>query len=302
MKLYNIFFSLAILSLLASCDKEEEAPSFLHIKSISFESNPSASNDQGSLRHNIPNAYVLIREIGDTGPAEDLGYQNVPATFPYLGSGLSKITFTPAVMVNGSSSSIIEYPHFEPIVVDNHDVKLLEVDTFTLTTRYKSNDLIEFVLTEDFEANQNIFRDYAVASTEGRFVNQNEVVYEGGQSGHISLSVADSVSAINVATFDKYPITTNRPFLEMDVMTDIPLAFGLIGTNSITGAVEQVSVGGVFATDGVWKKVYFQLTETVSFFETQNFDSFQLYFGAQLLGNQTQGDVYIDNVKLIQQR
>jgi len=302
MKLYNIFFCLAILSLLVSCDKEEQPPSYFHLKNIGFESNPNADNNQGSLRQNITNAYVLVREIGDTGPSEDLGYQNIPSTFPYLGSGLSTITFTPAVMVNASSSSIIEYPHFEPIVVDNRDVKLLEIDTFSLTTRYKSNDQIEFLFNEDFEANESIFRDYAIAGTDGLFVNQNEVVYEGGQSGYIHLDLADSLFVIDVATFTKYQLTTNRPFLEMDVMTDMALSFGLVATNSTTGEVIQATVGGVFDTDGVWKKVYFQLTETVSFFETRNFDEFQIYFGAQLLGTQTEGNIYIDNVKLIQQR
>lgn len=300
MKLFKIFLTLAILSTLLSCDKEEQPPTYFHISDITFESNPNADVNQGSLRQEIPNVYVLARNIEDMGPGDDLGYQNIPSTFPYLGNGLSRLTFTPSVMVNGSTTSIIEYPHFEPIVLDNYDIKLLEIDTISLTTRYKSLDQIEFLFNEDFEANQSIFRDYAIDNTEGLFVNQPNVVYEGGQSGHIHLDEINRI--IDVATNDSYLLTTNRPFLEMDVRTDVALSFGLVAINSTNGAAEVGQVGGIFPTDGTWKKVYYQLTETVSFFETRGFDRFQLYFAATLTGTMTEGDIYIDNVKLIQQK
>lgn len=299
MKLYNIFILLTSLTFLTSCDEEEKPPAYFHFSNISFENNPNADLNQGSLRQEIPNAYVLIRDESSSEPAGDLGFQNIPATFPYLGSGSSTITIMPAVRLAGSSTSIVEYPHFEPIVFENYDVKSLEVDTLPLVTRYKSSDQIEFLFNEDFEANMNIFRDYAVAGTEGRFENQNQTVYEGGQSGRIHLDAEHPT--IDVATSDFYPITTNRPYLEIDINTAFAVGIGVVGKRA-DGSTDVADVGGLFSTGGEWKKGYFPLTDAISYLQTRGSDSYQVFFRSGAAGFTGEADIFIDNVKLIQQK
>ena len=297
MKIYAILLTISSLCFLASCDKAETPPSYLHFDKISVEGNINAPSNQGSLRHKIPNGYVTIRDEASNSPASDMGYQNIPATFPYLGSGLSTITISPAVPVNASSTSIIEYPFFERIVLENYDLKALMVDTISLVTRYKDVTQIDILFNEDFESNASLFSSYAQDNMEGLLVNEignADAVYEGTQSGHIHLD--ENNRLIDVATGAFFQLDSKQPFLEFDYKTDVAITIGLIATNG--SSLEVQELGGVFAKEG-WNKAYFQLKDLVSDFETRGFTNFQINLFAGLPTNMTSADIYLDNFKLL---
>lgn len=297
MKFYAILFTTALLAIFTSCDKEEQPPSYIHFDKITFEANPNASTLQGSLRQRIPNVYLTIDDESDNEPAQDLGFQNIPATFPYLGVGPNTIRARPAVPVNASGTSIIEYPFFEPFILNSYDFKLLEVDTISLTTRYRDDDEIIIFFNENFEENSSIFREYDTPEMEGLLVNQTDDVYEGTQSGYIHLDAGNPL--IFVATTDVYALDLNEPYMEMDYKTDVPLRFGLVGNNG--GNVDFVEIGGVLPKD-TWNKVYFQLKDAVSNLNSRGFNNFQFYLAATFDGQTEEANIYIDNIKLLKQR
>jgi hypothetical protein len=299
MKIYAILLMMGTLALFASCDKQEEqVPSFVHFDKVTIEQNPDASPFQGSLRQEIPNVYVNIREESVNDAGQDLGYQNIPATFPFLGTGPSTIRVRPAVPINATSTSIIEYPFFETILLEGYELTALEVDTISLVTRYRSSEEIDIRFNEDFEQNSSIFREYATPEMEGLLENQTDDVYEGTQSGRIHLDTANV--SIDVATVGIYGLDLNEPYLEMDYKTDVILRFGLIGNDG--GNKDFVEIGGVLPKEN-WNKVYFQLKNAVSNLQARGFENFQLYYAATILGTDlTEADIHLDNIKLLKQK
>ncbi|MFT4971153.1 MAG: hypothetical protein ACI9JY_000350 [Saprospiraceae bacterium] len=297
MKFYVILLIIGVLALFTSCDKEEPPPSYIHFDQITFEQNPDASLFQGSLRQRMPNVYVTINDESNDEPAQDIGFQNIPSTFPYLGVGPNTITVRPSVPVNGNNASIIEYPFFEAFVLTNYELELFEIDTISLTTRYRSEAEIDILFNEDFEQNSSIFREYALPEMEGLLVNQIEDVYEGVQSGRIHLDETNRF--IDVATTGVYPLDLNEPYLEMDYKTDVLLSFGLIGND---GGNTDFSPVGFLAPKETWNKVYFQMKDAVSYLQSRGFSNFQVYYSAALGGTMTEADIHLDNVKLLKQK
>jgi len=295
MKLLKLLTLCLVVFFAMGCDNEEEAPAFFAFEEFTFVNNPNGPINQGSIRHNIPAAKIALRPVEGEGFSDDLGIQNIPSQFPYLGSGEKIITILPNVPFSGSSTDIDDHPHIEPIVFDGFQVEELQTYNLPLTFQYKDDNEIEFLFNETFDLSNHIFLDFATDSMQGTFVNSIANVYEGSASGQICLGEGKSLETI-VATLESYTLMGEKsPFIEFDINTDVLVSFGLI-----TDTDEFIQIGGSFDTEGQWKKFYYPIRGFVNDAVLAGAENFQIYWAAGVEPDIPVPSIFIDNVKLIQ--
>ena len=296
MKILKLFTLLWIISLTLSCNDEETPPAFFVFEDFEFVNNPSGPINQGSLRHKIPAAFVTLRPVEGESFSDDLGIQNIPSTFPFLGSGEKKITITPNVPINGSSTLVDDHPHIAPLVFDNFQVEELQTYNLDLTFQYKNDNEIIFLLNEDFEGANHTFLDFATDDMLGTFVNSTENVYEGNSSGQIVLNEdMQETVALSLNSFELDP--QKNPFIELDINTSITLSFGI---QPDVGDIRQI--GGSFNTEGEWKKFYYPIRDFVTTAENQGAQTYQFYFAAFIGDGDPAPSIFVDNIKVMQAR
>ena len=162
------------------------------------------------------------------------------------------------------------------------------------------NNLV-FELKEDFEDTGIAFQKSIGSDTAIVFVDKitsPEIVEYGNRCGAIYLDNVDSLFKAQTATFLDLP-KNESVFLEIDYMNSNSLGMGVIAQNS-NDYIEHtplVIMNPQAPSTMVWKKIYIELTEDVSF-ET-NATSYEIYLISVLDPENTTGVIYIDNIKVI---
>lgn len=278
-----LFFVLAVMS--SSCElinPEEEIPAFLYIEPFSFTAEPNA---HGSASASITEVWVTVN--GDF-----LGAYPLPASVPVLASGMANVRLEAGIHDNGIRATPNIYPFYEAFV---RDIELApnETDTLQPAISYRSNARFAFI--EDFENGSNVFTEQIEGQNGLTFTN--DVIFEGNQSGVITLTQTDNL--IQLGTAQIYAgLTDNSPliYLEMDYRSDVPVTWGVQGFNS-TGPGSPIFQPG-FRERSDWNKIYFDLSLLVL---EGNFSGHRVVLEAAIpVGSSTEeAKVYLDNIKLV---
>ncbi|MGB0933478.1 MAG: hypothetical protein ACPGU5_04300 [Lishizhenia sp.] len=280
--LYALFF----LFVFNQCAKEVETPLWVTIDTWDLEDNPFATG-QGEMTSNITEAWVNVNN-------KVIGVFELPIKIPIIGEpGDFEFILIPGVKNNGINATKIRYPFMEQYT---QTISLTKTDTAYLkpTTRYYEN-LTFFV--EDFEDPLNIkIETDPISNCNLVTSNDPSVVAYGNYCGHIPLNNTDSL-------FSGY--TNANGGLDLPTGTDVFLEIDYHNTNTLLTTVLGITSNGVdeephiqlnAQENPVWKKIYIDLKEIVSF---QSADTYQVGFTAILNELGTEKDIYIDNVKVI---
>ena len=277
----------SVVVLITSCVKNNPDPSWIEVNEWQLNSNISLSGLEGELTEKITNARVYVND-------ELLGIFEVPFRIPVLQSGDVNIKVYPVVINNGISSTKKVYPFLNYYEVNT---ELIQNETFVINpvTTYKSNTNF---WVEDFEdVNNSIENDPNTSLAYLQLSNQNLNPNNGNFYGKVVLNETDSLWV--AYTTDQLPIPKGVDcYLEIDYYVTSDLYTGLIFV-SPSGTQNNVNIR-LNAQDNStveWKKIYIELNELI--YSSPNNSAFLQSFSANFNNENTEGLIFLDNIKVL---
>ncbi len=278
-----------VLFLFQSCIKNNPDPSWLEINEWMLNTNPIAQNAAGELTQDISNVQIFIDN-------ELVGIFELPCKIPLLKSGSSNIKLYPVILNNGISATKKVYPFLEPFTIDTL-LKKNEILTLSPQTQYYYD--LEFWI-EDFEnASSSITQDINSAVVlEQTYDNLIAEGFNGNKFGRISINEVNDTWVGYTLNQEFTPPKGKEVYLEIDYHNTNRITTGLLAVGS-GGNQENpnIQLNPQSDSEVKWKKVYIDLKEIVS--GSQDVSYFELTFNALLDEEDSQGEINIDNVKMI---
>ncbi len=284
LKLNIIFYTISItLILLSSCkkfDKEEPLPAYIRISKVNLLCD---SITQGSSQNNISDIWVNL----DGGIQ---GIYEVPVNFPIIANGSHNLILRAGIKVNGVSASRIIYPFYNQISIDTNITPEQQLNINPNFT-YLSNT--QFAWLENFQNN---------GFTLDRVTNSDTLLYTITDSINTNQKYGvfyiDTVrNSFKYKSTEKYVLPTNGSavFLELDYQCNQPFQIGVI-INKLTMSIETPIIFINPHSDS-FNHIYIDLSYIIS----QNIDAinYNILFGGSLQPGYTNGEIKIDNIKLI---
>jgi len=288
MKHVALLFCCAIL--LSACVRNNPKPIWLSIDNWVLEANPQAIDDAGQLSQNLSEVWVYVDN-------KVIGVFELPCKIPVLASGSGiKVQLFPAIRNNGISATKKIYPFLEPVVMN---MDLVEGETYEITpvTRYYST--VKFWI-EDFGSPSQVKIDTDNLSNASLVLDNDPMIAMsvGNDYGHIHLTASDSLWIGYTNENTVLPKSGSEVYMEIDYRNSNSVLTGVIAVSS-SGIKDNpnISLNAQDASSMKWKKIYIDLKEIVSFSTSAEY--FKQYFRALLDEGNSQGDIYIDNIKLV---
>ncbi len=284
MRIWIVLFMIAIT--FGGCntlDRPETIPSYIYVTGFTLTTD---SGIEGENTHAIKDAWVYA-------DGELLGIFELPARIPILASGNKTIELRPGIHNNGISGDRQVYPFYQPYIV-NLDLVQDSVITLNPTTTYKSN--LEFKI-DDFESagqllikNNNSDTTWLIETSGG----------PTGKFGRLVLDGSKFYAYMHTDENNNFPKQGVEVYLELDVRTNNIVRVGVIDENG--GAASKVynNFGVNKPGEGespVWKKLYIQLTNTLSY-ESQA-TQHEFFIEVVKDAGVSTAQVDIDNIKIV---
>lgn len=285
MKHIIVLFCSAVL--LSACVKNNPEPVWLSIDKWVLEENPDMENPPGELTQNLSEVWVYVDN-------KVIGVFELPCKIPVLTSGNKKIQLYPTIRNNGISATKKIYPFCEPVVLQM-DLVAGQTYNITPTTRYYSTVQI---WQENFSSN-TIALDTDDLSNASITVGSDPDITQspGNGYGHIHLTTSDSLWI--GYTIDNMDLPQGEEvYLEIDYRNSNSLLTGVLAiSNSEIKENPDISLNPQDPSSMVWKKIYIDLKEIVSYSTSAEY--FKIYLRALLDNGDTEGDIYIDNINVV---
>jgi hypothetical protein len=273
------FFLLVLLSCtLFSCKKGKlQAPesAFIIVKDITVKTKTNNPN-QGSGSHAITDIWYYVN-------GEFKGVFPVGNVMPIVATGNVEIVLMAGIKNNGISETRIPYPPYNSVKIN---LNIEPGKTYTLNPQFEYNTTAFFYYAEDCEGTGTYF------NTDGNYncsiIPDPENVF--GKSYYMTMY--DSASTARLLQTNQYflPGSGATVYVEMNYKCNQEITLGL---KDDLGNFLQIL--NITPTDE-WKKIYIQLTNTVTASSRSNF---RVYVQAtKAVSNPS---IYIDNIKLIYQ-
>jgi hypothetical protein len=279
-----LVFLSAISPAFISCEKfegDQTIPAYLTIDSIYITTDYMT---QGTASHRITDAWVYVDD-------EFIGAFEMPARFPVLKNGKHNVKVFPGVKKNGIAATRVSYEFYSPI---QKSIRLTPDSTSNLQTqRTTYMTTTNFLWREDFE-DIAITLDTTPRSTAWiQLTEDSDSTFEGMHSAKIVLdSIHDFFEA---QTRTEYPIKAAPVYLEMNFNMTQSVIVGIIVYG--TSTLYQVPVITINGTKGAWKKIYIDLSNSVSAY--YGMQSFRVYFGTFKESGASTGTLLFDNLKIV---
>jgi hypothetical protein len=296
---YFVFILTFLVLISNSCNNTDLTPTYLEISEEAIANPVNMTNY--NLLHDVSYdshqlAAVASHKFSDVwvyANGEKIGLWEVPCKIPILESDSILIQIVPGVRMNGMSTTIPAYPFLQPY---KETIYIEKGETYSLDEHpisFKYYDNVVFPLLETFEQSTTFTSSI---DDGGEFVISHE---DGENVGLITLE--DSLYGFEVESPSMtLPGNNNSIFFEMDYKCDQEMSVGLVMVNS-SGISEHEPLVNIRTTNGEWKKIYINLTQSIS----RNADSDGYVDDAKLVisgsreDDLTSAKFYFDNAKII---
>ncbi|MEO9256806.1 MAG: hypothetical protein ABI207_00415 [Crocinitomicaceae bacterium] len=283
------FFTL-LLYLFFSCGKDVPTPAYLQINKYSLLENIDAVSPQGALSNNFSDAWVYI-------DGKLMGVFELPVKLPIGQAGGKTITIVAGVRNNGIESTKKRFPF-----VENYETYVTltpnETTVVNPTTRYYST--LSFWI-EDFEDPTSVALTETYYSKAHLHASSDPSILKyGAYFGEVDLTTQDSLW--DAITSDQLVLPPGREvYLEIDYYTTNSILTGINAYNVSGGTSTQnpnILINQQSADKVVWKKIYIDLNEIVSYDINANY--FKIALTSILsVEEQSSSKICIDNIKVI---
>ncbi|HTX87550.1 MAG TPA: hypothetical protein VMC08_01045 [Bacteroidales bacterium] len=279
--------SALLLLVQASCEKfsgDQTIPAYLRIDSIFLTTDYIY---QGTASQAITDSWVYVDD-------ELIGVFENPCDVPVLKQGTHKVVVYAGIKKNGIATTRTAYLFYEPITRNVNFVPDSTVSLHTLSTTYEATT--DFLWKEDFE-------DIAVSldTTPKSLVPLQEtpigspLTFEGQHSGLATMT--DSLDFFECATHSFFAVPNSPVYLEMNFRTNNSLTVGVYVVQSTF--LYQVPIITLFPTNGKWKKIYIDLSNTLGSYLGAT--GFKVYLGTYKDAGVASPEILLDNFKLVTQ-
>ena len=284
------FLILSLLVLFISCKKEEDkaiVPAYLHIDQFVINAD---FNKDGTESEKITTAWIYVNDVM-------LGAYDLPAEFPVIANGPTKISVEAGMNLNGIARLRTPYPYYsfynQQIDLTPDRVHYLNVGVDSLPhgdyINYLNLTVIENFENPGFGLEPTPKSDTTfikVDKSEGAFVFKNEPT----NSGLISLKPQHIFEVVSISKFDFVPV--QNYYIELNYKSEIPFTVGVFMDRGFE--IIQAPVVEVFPSEN-WNKIYINLITELG--QTQPVD-YKIFIGAINHETSTK-EIFIDNVKLV---
>jgi hypothetical protein len=286
---------LFLLVILSSCQKfegDQTIPAYISVDTFILANNSFL--ELGITSHKITDVWVYVDD-------QIIGAFELPVErIPVLAEGKHKLTLVPGIKYNGMSGTRGPYPFMQPDIDTGFIFVVDSIIKVQPVVKYYNSTYAAWM--EDFDDESNSLQPSVDSDTSLYFLNYDtaHVLYGNASGigyldpGHLVLEVAsynEEVAGI------KLPTTSAPVFLEMQYNIDIPLTVGLFIIETGVQIIRHPIVV-LNPTDGQWKKVYVNMTPTVSDYGSQA-DYFNVFFRAENINSLNSTVIKIDNLKLL---
>lgn len=295
----NIISVFCIALTLSSCEiinPSEDIPYYLRIDSISFidsTKTPAVATKKGV--QNIVDAWVYVDNIY-------VGTFEIPSTIAVYGAaGSHKVSVSPGILVSAQNGDRRIYPFFTTFnttvdaVLGQTDTIIPKVSYDPVAVKYPSEAVGQF--PEEFEGVGSIFKN-TVNSDLDTIIRTDDptLVFDGNYS--LLLELDGTNDFVEIETEKSYSLPNNsRPvYLEVNYRTDVNLNIGLYAINNLGTEVNEASVITMLPTNNEWKKLYLNITRTVSSYSNSKY---KVYFKAAHDSGNTTSKVLLDNFRVM---
>jgi len=279
----------------SGCKKDMTIPVYFQIDSVDFTADYTL---YGTASHKITDVWVTVNGQG-------IGVYELPAKFPVLASGNTKVQFTPGIMMNGLSSKRPAYPLYNTYITN---VNLEKKQTYTFKPSFTYEKYVKIALIEDFEE-AGIKFTHSENSPPITKTGEDALLFHypgepNNYSGIVNIndSSANFFEINSLESFQLKYSSIQYCFLELNYKYNVSnkndstnLEVGMY-MNLTTGAKEQYPLIRIKHSE-TWKKIYINLTEII-YSKGLYLESFTLYFkGTTQAG--ASATYLFDNIKLM---
>lgn len=277
----SLFLLLATLLLtLTGCPSDTDlVPAFITIDGFDLQ-----TPNQGEPTFDIPEVWVFA-------DAEFIGAFGLPARIPVPRAGSTQLRFEPGVRQNGVSAAPEPYDFYTPVNLTLDLAAGETIDVGTLSITYKPE--VRFAIFETFEV--GVTRAFTeVINGSASLLTTQELVRTGDFSGKIHMTEDNPIFEVaSAGSFFGLTSTRRYVWLEMDFLSQ---AEGLIGVSGNTGLANPSLFDPGFRPRDSWTKIYFDVTDIIVDLQL---DPVRINLATLLPADLAEGDVYLDNIKLI---
>ncbi len=275
----------SLAGLLGSCQKfsgDQEIPAYLSVDSIYLTTNYES---QGTASQNITDSWVYVDDnlVG--------AFQN-PCKFPVLYKGVHTVKILPGVKRDGVSTTRTNYPFYQPLEMSVNFKDDSTVNLGLLHTIYEPTT--NFLMIENFDG-PSIQLDTTTRSEApiGSTPSFSPETFEGAHSAIIEMDkVGQFFECVNNKDF---AIPSATVFAELNFNTNNSLAVGVYVYTATS--ISQIPVVYLGHTNGVWKKIYIDLTTTLN--SVAGALAFRIFIGGYQESGISQARIYLDNLKVV---
>lgn len=299
-QIHFLIILLAIFITFTSCNEKDLTPAYLVISEADFQNCVDVSNFN-SLHEQSYDQFQLnaiasqrFKDVWVYVNGNNLGCWELPCKIPILPnySDVNIVKLVPGIRLNGVSTMIPAYPFLATFTTTYY---MDREGTYYLSERgvsFTYPPTIIFPLLETFD------QSTAFATIDADGVNI-EIANEDQKSvGKISLE--DTMKFFDI----KSPIFSlrgsgNFAFWEMDYKCDNHVYCELF-IHTISGVTVPVSLVSLNPTNGEWKKIYINLTSTLTnYTTTYSTIPIELVMSGNRKSDQSNTYFYFDNLKII---
>ena len=269
----------------SSCEKfigDQSIPAYLSIDSIYITTDYYR---QGTTSQNITDAWVYVDD-------DFIGTFELPARFPVLKSGKHTVKVWPGIKKNGIAATRGSYEFYLPVEKQVNFSLDSASRMGVLRSGYQS--ATNFTWLEDFD---NVSLTLDTTDRSSAFIQHTNpgspLTFEGGHSGLVEL---DSIhDFFECTTHDEFIIPLAPVYLEMNFNLTNSLTVGVITYGNTT--LIQTPVLTLNPTNGVWKKVYIDLTNSLNGYTGMS--TFRVYLGTFKDSGLKESTLLFDNFKVV---
>ena len=271
--------SFLFLLFLNGCVQENDVPAYINIPSFSF----TTTAAQGTAAQKISDVWVYVDGLA-------LGAYQLPARFPFVGTGKHEFLLFAGIRNNGIRSNAVIFSAAKTFST-TLDLKAGDDVTIRPTTTYI--DGVKIWLNEDFERTNtfNVNRDNNVNTV---FTTVSDG-FEGNGAA-ILLSKANPIIEKATSIKAQLPDNAQSSIIELHYKTESPLAVGILGSSS-SSLNGDIAYKIFLSPNQTWNKTYIDVTAEAKALKSKDF---QVIFRSILPDSLDKARILIDNVKLIQ--
>ncbi|MCD4682792.1 MAG: hypothetical protein K8R86_05885 [Bacteroidales bacterium] len=293
--LYLFILTFLILFSIA-CERfegDQTIPSYIQVDTIILVDNPLI--EEGALTHNFTDVWVYVDD-------QTIGAFELPTDqIPVLQEGEHKLTLIPGIKKNGISGTRTPYTFIEPFIIKDFQFVIDSIIKVVPDVQYYDS-VIWFEWQENFEhgAGNISLIPTSNSDTSLQLFPREELQYGNAGAGYLNqdykvLEVSAPADPSTAAPGFDLP-KVRHVFLEIEYNTNNQMIVGLfireLGVSVITHPIVVIN-----STDGVWKKMYVNLTPTVS--DNYQADYFYVFIRSDKEASVESPILLIDNLKLI---